>query len=1022
MATILYVDDDITLLDVGKSYLEKGGEFTVVTSPSATDALDRLQKDRFDAIVADYQMPRMDGIGLLKKVRASGSMVPFVLFTGKGREDVVIQAINEGADNYLQKEGEPRALFAELTHKLRQAIAQRQAVVALEESEERYRAVVEDQTEFICRFTPDGRLTFVNNAYCRYFGLEKTACLNKPQVVDMPPEDAAQMKRHLASLTPQNPVAPIEHRIRMPDGTLRWQRWYDRALFSREGALTGFQSVGRDITDQRQMEENLRSLQQLSRRILESDSLPESFRLCLETAMRLSQMDSGMIYLVSRATRDLELVTSAGLAPERVEEIAHIPAHSPSARIVYARTPRYASTFDTATGAGRVFHDEGLRTIASLPVHYHDTVIACLCLSSHTDDTVPQAVRAILELITSHIGNVMGRILSEDAVRQSEEQYRVLIEHIQDGAFLAQDDKLVFWNSRLARMAGYAVETSLGIALSTLVAPEDRDMVIRRHRGRIAGESHPESYEFRILHEDGTTRIPVRMSVGTGLYRNRPAVIGTIHDVRKDREQERALRESERRLLLAQRVAKMGDVTWDFGTGEVQWSDGIYDLLQYDRSETFDADRINREVRHPDDAARVMRWMEDSVASGRDTLTPNEFRILRKDGVVLHVHAAGVIQREPKKAARIFMTIQDITERRESEKLLEILSRSLTEALIMAKMAAWDYDVASETFLFNDAFYAMHGMTAQDARGYQMAARTFIERYTAPSYASRLLDTIVEALESTDPEFGPSIEGELIKKDGSLFWVTTWIRTERDDAGTVIGFHGVNQDITERRRNEEALHNVNRQLNLLISVTRHDIRNQLVALKALLSLSRETLSDPAATLEFIESEEGVAGAIERQISFTKEYQSLGVKPPVWQNLARCVKDAAHGLDFAGRALETTGMESTEVYADSLLFKVFYNLFDNALRHGGEGMTAIRIEVRETDDGCVILFSDNGCGIPADEKEAIFDRGYGRNSGYGLFFVREILGITEIAIHEVGNEGEGARFEIRVPRQACRSGP
>jgi PAS domain S-box-containing protein len=125
---------------------------------------------------------------------------------------------------------------------------------ALRASEQRYRNVVEDQTEFICRFLPDGKLTFINEAYCIYFGLNREEVLGKRHFVVLPPDDAHQMKNHLAALTPKNPVAWISHRIVLPSGELHWQRWSDRAIFNNAGDVIEYQSVGRDITSQKEVE------------------------------------------------------------------------------------------------------------------------------------------------------------------------------------------------------------------------------------------------------------------------------------------------------------------------------------------------------------------------------------------------------------------------------------------------------------------------------------------------------------------------------------------------------------------------------------------------------------------------------------------------------------------------------------------------------------------------------------------------------------------------------------------------
>jgi len=131
--TVLYVDDEPDLLALGKVFLETTGEFVVDTCLSGEESLETLRMHSYDAIISDYQMPGIDGLVLLKTVREQYGNVPFILFTGRGREAVVIEAINLGADFYLQKGGAPKALFAELAHKIKMAVGRRQAETALRE-------------------------------------------------------------------------------------------------------------------------------------------------------------------------------------------------------------------------------------------------------------------------------------------------------------------------------------------------------------------------------------------------------------------------------------------------------------------------------------------------------------------------------------------------------------------------------------------------------------------------------------------------------------------------------------------------------------------------------------------------------------------------------------------------------------------------------------------------------------------------------------------------------------------------
>jgi DNA-binding response OmpR family regulator len=140
---ILYVDDEPSLLELGKFFLERSGQFSVDTINSALAALTVQNTKRYDAIISDYQMPEMNGIDFLRKIRSSGNTIPFILFTGRRREEVVIQALNEGADFYLQKGGEPASLFAELSHKIRYAVMRRHAEDLLKQNEAQLRQIID---------------------------------------------------------------------------------------------------------------------------------------------------------------------------------------------------------------------------------------------------------------------------------------------------------------------------------------------------------------------------------------------------------------------------------------------------------------------------------------------------------------------------------------------------------------------------------------------------------------------------------------------------------------------------------------------------------------------------------------------------------------------------------------------------------------------------------------------------------------------------------------------------------------
>ncbi|MDP3564196.1 MAG: PAS domain-containing sensor histidine kinase, partial [Methanoregula sp.] len=237
-----------------------------------------------------------------------------------------------------------------------------------------------------------------------------------------------------------------------------------------------------------------------------------------------------------------------------------------------------------------------------------------------------------------------------------------------------------------------------------------------------------------------------------------------------------------------------------------------------------------------------------------------------------------------------------------------------------------------------------------------------------------------------------------------------------DEGGNIAGSVHVMRDITQRKHAENALRTANNKLTMLSSITRHDILNKLTGLRMYLELSRESVKDPVF-LEYIAKEIEAATAIERQIEFTRFYESIGVNTPQWQDVTERIRSAASQLPLQEITFDML-LPPVQVYADALIEKVFYNLIENSLRHGGR-VTCMSFTFEDTPSGAVITFSDDGSGISLADKDKLFRRGFGKHTGLGLFLSREILSITGITITENGEPGKGVRFEIRVPKGSYR---
>ncbi len=211
---------------------------------------------------------------------------------------------------------------------------------------------------------------------------------------------------------------------------------------------------------------------------------------------------------------------------------------------------------------------------------------------------------------------------------------------------------------------------------------------------------------------------------------------------------------------------------------------------------------------------------------------------------------------------------------------------------------------------------------------------------------------------------------------------------------------------------EEALKKSNELLNKLFSDTRHDILNQLTILLGYIELSKDMEKDPTL-IEFLKREEDAAESIRRQISYTKDLKDVGIRPAEWQNVKLVIEQAAGQCEGLKFRIEIAVDPDLEVYADPFFRRIFSNLLENTSVHGKKA-THVRISSQVSDNGTVLVFEDDGEGIPATDKERIFTRLWPGRSDLGLYFVNEVLALTGMTISETGEYGKGARFEIRVP--------
>ncbi|HVN73203.1 MAG TPA: PAS domain S-box protein [Methanoregula sp.] len=485
-----------------------------------------------------------------------------------------------------------------------------------------------------------------------------------------------------------------------------------------------------------------------------------------------------------------------------------------------------------------------------------------------------------------------------------------------------------------------------------------------------------------------------------------------IHRAFEQRAAERALAESETRFRAL--IQNASDIIRILGRdGRI-----LYDSPAASRTlgfpEQFFIGKDPLDFIHPDDRGRVtadLGLVRDRTNMGR----PTEFRIRRADGEYIDVESVAVNLFGTQGIDGIVVTTRVITDRKRAEAALAE-SRRAFETLI-ANLPGMVYRCR------NDQDWTMEFVSGgcRELTGYDPAE---LVGNTTVAYGSLVVPedrkAVWEQVQDAIGRKGPfQMAYRITDRAGHTRWVWEQGRGVFDDAGNLLALEGYIADISSHKHAEEALRMTNRKLQLLSGITRHDIQNQLTTLRGALALVSHEQLDPQSK-KLIGTAEKAAGTIGSQIEFTKEYEHLGVREPRWQDITGVFRSAARHFLMCDVALELAA-EGYEIYADPLLEKVFYNLIDNAFRHGGD-VTRISLSVTGTGGSLVVTFEDDGRGIPDADKPLIFEQDFGKNTGLGLFLSRDILSITGISIAENGKYGEGARFVITVPEGAFRPAP
>jgi PAS domain S-box-containing protein len=525
MYHILYVDDEPGLLELGKIFLEQSGEFAVDTALSGPEGLALLGPGKYDAIISDYQMPEMDGIGFLKKVRASKSTIRFIIFTGRGREEIVIQALNEGADFYIQKGGEPVSQFTELAHKVRQAVRQRRAVASIRDHERREADIINFLPDATFAIDRSGHIIAWNRAIEEMTGVPAAEMLGKgdfeyaipfygrrqPILIDLISESDEVIARNYAHIVHEKDNLIAETALPRPKGHEVTLMGKASPLYNRQGEIVGAIESIRDITGMKKAVE----------RLSESEGRFAAFMDHLPVTAFIKDDRSTNLF-VNRHMVDI--------FGER-EWIG---------KSVYEQFPRSAAE-KMIEDDRQTIHD-GYRKIIEFLVDKNGNRKIYETHKFRIDrENKPPLIGGFAVDITEHKE-------AEEALTRSQARFREMADLLPEIVYEADTGGNLTYANRIAfeRFGYTADEFRQGLNIIRMIAPVDRERARATFQERIAGRKKTEfADEFLGLRKDGST-FPITISSSPVVVDGRVTGLrGILVDITERKRAENIIRESE---------------------------------------------------------------------------------------------------------------------------------------------------------------------------------------------------------------------------------------------------------------------------------------------------------------------------------------------------------------------------------------------------------------------------------------------------------------------------------------------
>ncbi len=966
---ILHVDDDLCFLEVSKQILTTENNLEIYNATSVNEALKKMEKQTYDAIVSDYEMPLRTGLDFLKELRDQQRDIPFILFTGKGREDVAVKALNLGADRYVNKNGSPETIYCELADAIIKTVERKKSKQLLVSSESKYRTLVENSLQGILVTTASPlRCVFANGAMGKILGYSPKELMSlSPQGISslVYEADKAVFFDRLEKRFRGEPAeSSLEFRAVRKDGSITWVSGFSNQVdYDGQPAVQG---MFLDVNENKKTGEIILESEKRYREL--ADSLPNivfetdingqivfANRIAVEIGgYSQNELKKGIHFVQFLSHEDREMA---------INKFKQLLSGEPRINVEFTFVQRNAVTFPAL--------------IIAAPI------------------TCQSKVTGIRGLII----DISERKKAEEAIKLSEEKYRGLFENASDVILTGDLSGKVTSINTAIKKYGFIKEQVVGRNVREFLSIKDvarQDQIFQKvsSGNSVSGEVEASFVLGKRIFEVKTDPLKIGDEV-VGFQT-------ILRDATERKEAEEKIRESEEKYRDIFENARDAIYVHDL-KGRIVSINKVVEEYGFTRDQLIGKNMLNFVPKKywPKLIANLSELAQGKQVEGEIYVnTPIGKRIAeyRSNPVIRGDKVIGV-----------HSVLRDTTERKKIEGAL-IESQQKFKALFSANPEAAAFlDTNFRVVEANSRFSVLFGYSFYEIKG-------------------KTIDLIVpdEATEESQSIRHKIILGpvEVValrkKKDGSqfpLFLSGGPVVVDGKTIGCIVVYKDISSIVTAQEELSSALAKaeaLNEKLNVVGGFTRHDVRNKLQAINGNLYLAEKYVGENPQVKKCLDQIKTAVSNTARLLDFAKDYEMLGSQERVTLDVGKAVNDAASLFaDLKGIEI-VNECGGYKVLADSMLTTIFHNLIDNSLKYG-QKLTQIKISIHQNQKKSEsIVYEDDGVGIDAERKKQLFTRGFGMGTGLGLYLIKRTCDIYGWTIQEEGKPGKGAQFVFTLP--------